>query len=79
MPYILGMNTTAAFLPPLAVANRLGLPENWLRAEALAGRIPSLRVGRRLMFRPEDVERTLAERAAKACAGTSPQREVSPC
>lgn len=46
------------------LANRLKLPAAWLKAEAQAGRIPSLRVGRRLLFNLEAVERALLERAA---------------
>ena len=43
---------------------RLRLPREWLRAEAKAGRIPCLRVGRKLLFNPEAVEKSLAKRAA---------------
>ena len=46
----------------LAVA--LGLPRDWLRAEALAGRMPCLKAGKRLLFNREAVERTLLKRAA---------------
>lgn len=46
------------------LADRLKLPAAWLKAEAEAGRIPSLRAGRRLMFNPEAVEQVLLERAA---------------
>lgn len=35
----------------------------WLKVEAEGGRIPSLKIGRRLMFRLEDVEEALAQRA----------------
>ena len=49
-------------LRPLAKA--LGVPASWLRAEALAGRIPSLRVGRRLRFNAQAVEQALLRRAA---------------
>ena len=45
------------------LANQLGLPARWLKAEAVAGRIPYLRVGRSLRFNPEHVERVLADRA----------------
>lgn len=45
------------------LSQQLGLPVSWLRDEAKAGRIPSLKTGRRLMFRVDDVERELAERA----------------
>src|SRR5262249_10314454 len=43
---------------------RLRLPAPWLRAEALAGRIPCLKVGRRLLSNPRAVEEKLAQRAA---------------
>lgn len=46
------------------LANRTKLPREWLRTEALAGRLPYLKVGRKLLFNPEAVERKLAERAA---------------
>ena len=46
------------------LSTRLQLPRPWLRAEALAGRIPCLKVGRKLLFNPDAVEKTLAERAA---------------
>jgi hypothetical protein len=47
------------------LAKRLRLPTAWLRAEAEAERIPSLRAGRRLLFNVEAVERVLLDRAAK--------------
>jgi hypothetical protein len=46
------------------LAVRLRLPREWLREEALGGRLPCLRVGRKLLFNLSTVERTLAERAA---------------
>jgi excisionase family DNA binding protein len=52
------------------LAVRLRLPREWLREEALAGRLPCLRVGRKLLFNLSAVERDLAERAATS-------REVS--
>ncbi len=53
------------------LANRLKLPAAWLKAEAEAGRIPSLRVGRRLLFNASAVERALLARAAgKSHEGT---------
>jgi hypothetical protein len=42
----------------------LRLPTRWLRQEARAGRLPCLRVGRKLLFDLGAVERALAERAA---------------
>jgi hypothetical protein len=47
------------------LAARLRLPAEWLKGEALAGRIPCLRVGRRLLFNADAVEQVLAERAGK--------------
>jgi excisionase family DNA binding protein len=52
------------------LAARLRLSREWLREEALAGRLPCLRVGRKLLFNLPAVERILAERAATS-------REVS--
>jgi excisionase family DNA binding protein len=46
------------------LSKELKLPRDWLRQEAIAGRIPCLRVGRRLLFNAEAVEKALAERAA---------------
>lgn len=48
---------------------RLGVPREWLRREALDGRVPCLRAGRRLLFDPESVERVLVARAAANDAG----------
>jgi hypothetical protein len=46
------------------LAAHLRLPREWLRDEALAGHLPCLRVGRKLLFNLPAVERLLAERAA---------------
>ena len=56
---------TQKYISVLALADRFGLPLAWVKAEAEAGRIPCLRVGRRLLFNPEAVEHVLAERAAQ--------------
>lgn len=59
-----------SFLPLRRVAVRLGVPAAWLRAEADAGRIPHLRVGRRMLLNPQAVERVLLERAQQTgCEG----------
>jgi hypothetical protein len=42
---------------------RFGLSFDWLKAEALAGRIPCFRVGRKFLFDPEAVEQSLLQRA----------------
>ena len=47
---------------------RHGLTLAWLKAEAQAGRLPCLRVGRRLLFDPEAVEHVLLQRARQATA-----------
>ena len=54
------------------LAQALRLNRDWLRREALAGRIPCLRAGRRLLFNLEAVRAALAERAAT-------NRETVPC
>ena len=51
------------FISVQCLAQRLGLPVAWLKAEAEAGRIPSLPAGRRLVFKPEVVEQAVMERA----------------
>lgn len=47
----------------------LGLPLQWLKREAEAGRLPCLRAGRRLLFDLERVKRVLSERSS--CAHVS--------
>ena len=49
----------------IGLSRRLRLPTAWLKAEAMDGRIPCLRVGRRLLFNTRAVEQVLVERAAK--------------
>jgi hypothetical protein len=45
------------------LARELNLPVAWLKSEALAGRIPCLRIGHRLRFNKEAVESALSKRA----------------
>ena len=59
------MNTRSTFVSALALSNELGLPLAWLKAEAKAGRIPSLLVGRRRLFDADSVRRILIERASQ--------------
>jgi excisionase family DNA binding protein len=47
------------------MARRLGVTNEWLRAEADAGRVPCLRAGKRYLFNPEAVQQVLARRAAE--------------
>ena len=63
---------TESFLPIRRVAFRLGVPVKWLRDEVAAGRVPFLRVGRRVMLNVQTVERALLERAEQE------QQEASP-
>jgi excisionase family DNA binding protein len=44
------------------LAERLNLPESWIRKEERLGRIPSVRAGKYVRFRLSDVEQALAER-----------------
>ena len=60
-----------AFVPLRRAAARLGVPAAWLRAEAQAGRLPCLRVGRRLLFNPDSIEAALLERAERARESSS--------
>jgi hypothetical protein len=46
------------------LSRELNLPVKWLKAEALAGRIPCLQIGRHLRFNKKAVENALAERAS---------------
>ncbi len=70
VPYVTGMGTAQipeVFLPLRRAATRLGVPAAWLRAEARAGRVPHLRVGRRLLFNLAAVESVLLDRALHTC------------
>ncbi len=49
-----------------ALARQLGVPAPWLKREALAERIPSLKVGRRFFFNAAAVEEALLMRAASS-------------
>lgn len=58
-------NTPPRNIVPLeGLARRLRVSKAFLHREAIAGRIPSLRAGKRRLFNPEAVEAALAERAA---------------
>lgn len=53
-----------------AMATRAGVPRGWLREEALAGRIPFLAAGERMLFRASAVEHLLLARASGEPAPT---------
>jgi hypothetical protein len=61
--------TDSNLLTVVALAHRLRLPAGWLKAEAKAGRIPSLKIGRYMRFNAVAVERRLAARASGWNAG----------
>lgn len=44
------------------LAERLNLPESWIRNEERLGHIPGLRLGKYVRFRLDQVEKALAER-----------------
>jgi len=48
----------------LGLSRHLSLPERWLKAQAANGKIPCLRIGRRLLFDPTAVEEALLGMAA---------------
>lgn len=59
-----GMNNPTDLLSLPALAKALNLPKEWIKAEADAGKLPHLRIGKRYRFNHEAVVRTLTERAA---------------
>ena len=52
-----------SFVPLRRAASRLGVPIAWLKAEAEAGRVAHLKVGRRLLFNLAAVECDLIHRS----------------
>jgi hypothetical protein len=54
------------FITVKHAATRLGVPAAWLIAEAKAGRIPSLKVGKRIFVSPSLVEQSLIEQSKQA-------------
>ena len=46
------------------LSKALLIPADWLRREAVDGRIPCLKIGKRLRFNVDAVKRSLATRAA---------------
>ena len=47
------------------------LPADWLEDEARAGRLPCLKIGKKLLFHPPAVKAALAERAARERVGAA--------
>jgi excisionase family DNA binding protein len=57
------MDADTKFMSAELAASRLGVPAAWLRREVEAGRITSLRAGRKLLVNPAEVEKQLLMRA----------------
>ena len=56
-------------LPLSRMARRLGVPQQWLREQADAGRVPCLRAGTRYLFSAAAAQEALAVMAARTRAG----------
>jgi hypothetical protein len=67
---------SATFVPIRVAARRLGVPAAWLEREALDGRVPYLRVGRKLMTNYEAVQRALLRRALEAWIDGQQELEI---
>lgn len=63
-------------LQPTEVAERLGVPTSWVYAEARAGRIPHVRLGRYVRFRADAIDEWVAALEADSVKG--PWRKYSP-
>ena len=57
------------------LARALHIPAAWLKAEATAGRIPCLKIGRRRLFNPAAVKAVLAQRAAEYPANNTKEQD----
>ena len=66
------MRADAEFIPLRAAAEKLGVPMTFLRVEALAGRVPVLRAGRRLLFNVVSAREALVATAAGELQGAAP-------
>jgi excisionase family DNA binding protein len=60
------------------LATELKLPKDWLRHEAIAGRLPCLRVGRKILFNLSAVNQALADRATKCQEVAMPSDQAPP-
>jgi hypothetical protein len=63
---------TPPVLPLYPAADHFQVDDRWLRAQALAGRVPCLKVGRRFLFSVEALGRALAEMAATSYCAPGP-------
>jgi excisionase family DNA binding protein len=58
----LGTPNSEELLTASQLGKRLNVPESWVRSEQRADRIPSVRLGRYVRFRPSEVDAALARR-----------------
>lgn len=58
------------------MAHRVGVTQGWLREQADAGAIPSLRAGNRLLFNPVAVMESLSAKAGNPSRQKSEEGEV---
>jgi hypothetical protein len=65
------MDSATRLLRLTHAAKAFDLPVRWLKNEAIAGRLPCLRVGRRIYFDRHALENALARRAAQGFGATS--------
>ncbi len=59
----------SAFVSVHRAAVKLGVPVEWLRTEAVAGRLPALKIGRRLLFNVAAVHQALQDRGRSVAGG----------
>jgi excisionase family DNA binding protein len=57
-----GTTSSEELLTAGQLGKRLNVPESWVRSEQRAGRMPSVRLGRYVRFRPSEVDAALAGR-----------------
>lgn len=60
------MSEPPPFVSIVELSRAIGLPVAWLKRGARAGHIPAIRVGRRWMFRTDEVQRALQDRATSS-------------
>ncbi len=65
--------TVSPFRSVDATAARLNLPTAWLKAEAEAGRVPAIRIGRRLVMDLGVVREALIRRSIETCDTRRPE------
>ncbi|HSZ54623.1 MAG TPA: hypothetical protein VK797_03125 [Tepidisphaeraceae bacterium] len=60
------------FVPPNVAAERCGVPEKWLREQAAKGVLPSLRIGRVMLFNEDLLRSALLKLALAESARQTP-------